>query len=81
MDLEQNVLQEISDRKDEIVHLTRQLVQIPSLTGMEREALEFMADTLSRMGFKLDIWEPAIEHIKEHPEFSKYQMTTSKDPM
>jgi acetylornithine deacetylase len=80
MDLADQVLKEISSREEEIVQLTSQLVQIPSLTGMEGQAQTFMIETLSQMNFELDVWEPDLEQLRQHPEFQQIPDDYDKRP-
>lgn len=71
MNLEQEVLTTIGERAEEILNLLSQLVQIPSLTGEEGEAQEFIKDSLAALGCSLDVWEPDIAQLREHPEFQQ----------
>jgi len=51
------VLEEI--RKDEVVNLCRELVQIPSETGHEEEIADFISDLLASWGFEVKKYDVA----------------------
>lgn len=69
-DLSENV----KEKRDEIIDLCRKLVAIPSVAGEEGECQRFIADRLSRLGLELDLWEPDIVKLKEHPAYSSVEL-------
>ena len=48
----------------------QELVRIPSTTGQEGPVQEFIAEYLRRLGLELDIWEPDLAEMKEHPAYN-----------
>ena len=71
MDLEKKICEVIDQRRDEILHFASKLIQIPSLTGEEGTAQRFIQDALSDLGCELDVWEPDLNELKQHPEFQQ----------
>ncbi len=59
----------IEKQKDEMVNTIMELVRIPSVTGEEREAQEFMEELYSDLGLKTQRVHPKIEDIRNHPSF------------
>ncbi len=41
----------------------RKVIQIPSLTGIEGKAQDFLAKYLKALGLRVDLWEPDIEQL------------------
>jgi acetylornithine deacetylase len=60
----------INDKKHQIIRLCQELIQIPSVTGHEGPVQEFIAKYLRKLGLELDIWEPDLAQIKEHPAYN-----------
>jgi acetylornithine deacetylase len=67
-ELERSILDTVDRQSDEILQFLSDFVQIPSLTGEEGQAQDFMKNALSGLGCELDIWEPDLEELKRHPE-------------
>jgi acetylornithine deacetylase len=59
----------IRKHTQEAVVLLRRLVQECSVSGSESRAQAIVIEKLREMGLDLDIWEPDIEELKEHPYF------------
>lgn len=71
--MEQKILAEVKKREKENIELLRKVIRIPSLTGEEGEAQEFLANYLKDLGMEVDIWEPDIEEIfNRYPEVAQY---------
>lgn len=69
----EKILTKVEEKKKEIIELLRKVIQIPSLTGEEGEAQEFIADYLKQLGLRVDVWEPDIEEIfDKFPESAQY---------
>jgi acetylornithine deacetylase len=67
--IEQDVIQEIGKRENDIIRLTSQFLRIPSLSGEEMEAQEFFSNLCKDMGLKIDSWVPDIDRLKKFLEF------------
>lgn len=54
---------------DEAVTTLQKLVQIPSVTGNEQLAQEYLLSVFSYLGLKFDFWCPSLDELKNHPAF------------
>ncbi len=71
--MEDKILSSIESNSDEFVALLRKLIQIPSLTGEEGEAQNFVGCYLRKLGLDVEMWEPDIEQIfRTFPEVAQY---------
>jgi acetylornithine deacetylase len=71
--VEDRILSKIAEKETELVELLRTLVRIPSLTGEEGEAQDFLAGQLRDLGMDIRAWEPDIEEIfRRFPEQAQY---------
>jgi acetylornithine deacetylase len=71
MNLERKVIEAIDQQQDEILHYASKLIQIPSLTGEEGLAQQFIRDTLTDLGCEVDVWEPDLDELRQHAEFQQ----------
>ena len=67
--LSERVLKKVDENRDQIIELVRQLVQIPSVTGQEKDAQEFVKEKLAEMGLKVETFEPNVDELRDHPSF------------
>ena len=71
--MEDKIMAKVEEKENEIVELLRKVIQIPSLTGEEGEAQEFLAKYLKGLGMQVDVWEPNIEEIfNKYPKVAQY---------
>ncbi|MFX0198771.1 MAG: ArgE/DapE family deacylase [Candidatus Hodarchaeota archaeon] len=71
--MEQKILAKVEEKEKEITELLRRVIRIPSLTGEEGEAQEFLADYLKDLGMEVSIWEPDVKEIfDKFPEVAQY---------
>ncbi len=71
--MEEKILRKVDEKKGAIVELLRELIRIPSLTGEEHEAQEFLAAYLKNLGLQVETWEPDIEEIfQRFPQQAQY---------
>ncbi|NIM45133.1 MAG: ArgE/DapE family deacylase [Nitrososphaeria archaeon] len=75
MDIKTPVFELIEKHRDEIVGFLKKIIQIPSVTGEEKEIQEFFAAKLQEMGLEVDVWEPREEELRRHPAY----MPSKKD--
>ncbi|MCX8062335.1 MAG: hypothetical protein N3D16_07120, partial [Anaerolineales bacterium] len=55
-------------QRDFITHLISDLVKIPSIND-ESGVQEYIERFFSERNFRIDIWEPRIEELRQHPAF------------
>lgn len=60
----------IDEKKQEIIDLCQDLIRIPSITGEEEQIQHFIAGYLDKMGLELDIWEPDLSEMRQHPAYN-----------
>lgn len=71
--MQEKILAKIEESEKELVELLRTVIKIPSLTGEEGDAQEFIAGYLKDLGLRVDAWEPDIEEIFDmYPESAQY---------
>lgn len=59
----------INNNKQEAIELLKRLVKEDSISGNESKAQSIVIEKLRELELDLDIWEPSIEEMKEHPYF------------
>ncbi|PGS50949.1 peptidase [Bacillus sp. AFS041924] len=59
----------ISEHKDKTIELLRQLVMENSVSGNESKAQAIVLEKLRELELDLDVWEPDLKEMKEHPYF------------
>jgi len=64
------VLEDIEDRRDEIVQFLKDMVRIPSPFGEEAQIQTLIAAKLKTMGLKVDVWEPDVAEVMKHLDLS-----------
>lgn len=73
MEIEEKILAEVEERKEEFVDLLRTLIKIPSLTGEEGKAQAYLSGYLKNLDLDVDLWEPDIEeNFKMFPQSAQY---------
>ena len=71
--MEKKIISSVDKNRDAHIELLRQAVQIPSLTGEEGEAQEFIVENLQNLGMAVECWEPDVEEIfRTFPEVAQY---------
>lgn len=68
-ELKQQVLSKIDEKKEEMFGFLRDLVYIPSLTGEELKAQQFVEKKFAAMGLEVEVFDTDKELIKEHPAY------------
>ncbi len=65
----------IDNRKNSIIEFLQALIRIPSVVGKEKDCTLFCAKKLEKMGFQIDLWEPDIKDLKNHPAYNSLSET------
>ncbi|MFQ6079220.1 MAG: M20/M25/M40 family metallo-hydrolase, partial [Thermodesulfobacteriota bacterium] len=70
---EEKIISRAAGKQEKVVELLKELVKIPSLTGEELKAQEFVAAYLGRLGLEVDLWEPDVKELFEkYPDVAQY---------
>jgi len=73
VDMEDKISAKATEKEAEFVELLRKVIKIPSQTGEEGEAQEFLSKYLKDLGLQVDEWEPDIEEMfRKFPESAQY---------
>ena len=71
--MEQRILAKVEEKKEKSIELLTKLVRIPSPTGEEAAAQEFIAGYLSNLGLQVECWEPDVKALFEkYPHIAQY---------
>lgn len=71
--MEEKILGKVEERRKEIIDLLAALVKIPSMTGEEGKAQDFVAKQYRDMKFDVEVWEPDVaELFAKFPEVAQY---------
>ena len=71
--MEEKILSRIEQKKTELIDFLARLVRIPSLTGEESPAQEFLASHARSLGMDVNLTEPDLELIfRKYPESAQY---------
>lgn len=69
--LQNRVLKEIDEKRDEMTKFLQGLVKIPSVVGYEGAAQRFMQKTFRDLGLEVHVWEPDVAELEKHPAYFK----------
>ena len=59
----------VESLRDELIELAQALVRIPSVTGEEEAAQQFLSQRLKNWGLSVDVWQPSPNEIVRHPAY------------
>jgi len=65
----EKLLNQIDANRDKSINFLQQMVSIPSVTGDEEKIQKFLADYLTKIGLKVDMWESDWGELKKHPGY------------
>lgn len=65
----------VDNRKNSIIEFLQALIRIPSVVGKEKDCILFCAKKLEKMEFQIDLWEPDIKDLKNHPAYNSSSET------
>jgi len=63
------VSKRVENERENIISLLRDILRIPSVTGEETEIQNYFSKYLSGLGLEVDVWEPDLDRLKNHPAF------------
>jgi acetylornithine deacetylase len=67
------IINRVQGKREEIIKLLSDLIQIPSTTGEEGDAQEFVAKQYREMGLDVDVWEPDVKELfDKFPYIAQY---------
>jgi len=65
----QKVLETVDTNREKSIAFLQQMIAIPSVTGDEARIQKFLADYMTKLGLKVDMWETNWETLKKHPAY------------
>ena len=80
-DLKERVIEAVERNKDELVQLVMDLIRYPSTKGNEQGAQVFFASKLRELGAEVDMFEPDIEKLRQHPGFATSRISFEGSPV
>ncbi len=60
-----------------LIRALRDLVRIPSVTGQEAAAQNWLAQQMRRMGLEVDLWDIDVAELQKHPQFPGMEVDRS----
>ncbi len=73
--MEQNVLSVLDEQG--LIGAFRDLVRIPSITGQESVAQNWLAQHMQRIGLDVDLWTIDVAELQKHPRFPGMEVDRS----
>jgi len=65
----QTILLRVEEQREEIIRFLQELVSFPSVTGNESGIQQFIAHKLEQMKLDVDVWEPDLQELADHPSY------------
>src|SRR5256714_13310065 len=62
-----------------LIKALRDLVRIPSATGQEAAAQNWLAQQMRHFGLDVDLWDIDVAELQRHPQFPGMEVDRSKD--
>jgi len=75
--LSSEVIKNIDEKRNEIIDFLKSLVSMPSVSGSEGEAQEFIGNALAELSISVDKFEPTYYDLKAHPAYSTLEQDES----
>lgn len=63
------VISYTEEKQDRLLTLLSDLVAEPSVSGHEKAAQNVVADELESLGLDVDVWEPDVGNLRDHPGY------------
>ena len=73
--MEQNVLSVLDEQG--LIGAFRDLARIPSITGQESVAQNWLAQHMQRIGLDVDLWTIDVAELQKHPRFPGMEVDRS----
>ena len=70
----ERILEQVEEKRAEIIRFLQELIQIPSLPGEEGRSQAFLERKLREMGMEMDVWEPDLDELRKDPWFMDYPL-------
>ncbi len=71
--MEQKIFAKVEEKKQKSIDLLKELVHIPSPTGEESTAQEYIAKYLNNLGLHVECWEPDVKALfDKYPQVAQY---------
>src|SRR5262249_44256117 len=77
---EQQIIEAVDRRREQVIAFLQQLVRCNSERGQEGQIQEFIAGTLRQAGLAVDEFVPDVESLKHHPAFQAPALPLSGRP-
>ena len=68
-ELHEEVTTHIDENRDELLDIVTALVREQSDKGNEKPVQEVIIDELESIDIDPDVWEPDVEHLRDHPAY------------
>src|SRR6266487_185618 len=75
--IEQKALASLDEQG--LIKALRDLVRIPSATGQEAAAQNWLAQQMRHFGLDVDLWDIDVAELQRHPQFPGMEVDRSKD--
>ncbi len=69
MNHSERINQRIEENQTTIVGFLQDLIRVPSVTGEEGPIQQLIAEQLDKMGLEVDVFEPSLDALRQHPAF------------
>ena len=63
--IEQQLVQYVDEHKEDFIKFLGDLVKVPSITGYEKKAQEFVRDKIAGLGFETELKEADVKKMFE----------------
>lgn len=74
------VLEEVDNKKEEIISFLGELIARESLTGEEWNIQQVMSEKLKSMNLEVNMWEPELKEVQKHPGYVPVEKGYEKRP-
>ncbi|GHU63126.1 acetylornithine deacetylase [Clostridia bacterium] len=70
-EVQERIWESVENNRADLIELTQKLISHYSISGSEKEVQDYVAEFLTGLGFKLDIFEPDLSELIKRPTFYK----------
>ncbi|WP_134670221.1 ArgE/DapE family deacylase [Halorussus marinus] len=68
-EIRREIRSSIDENRDRMLSLLADLIEEPSVSGHEKAAQSVVVEKLESMGLDVDVWEPDVEALRDHPGY------------